>query len=293
MAFEILESQIYIDGQNDNTSKEIERIRNIPNISSELITRLTSLENKLDTMKKRNDTSVGDNGWNAQVDDGQVMEIVRQDNIGRTTFLEYATGTPPPYFTYPKTEEDAYKLLMNKSYYAQTNIIYMVQRLFEIKPIVIGKRDKEVDDINFTKLSNNGEYSDSKITALRTYFKIEDSISLEEGLDNTVDKVIFVLQENAHYNLFVFGTPASEGKNIPQTKSRKTRKREPIHDIPTRKSTRIDNKSVKGGTRTRRIRDIIGGASSNKEALFYMNKWNNTLPNKEGKGNTDILNFIN
>ena len=287
MAVEILNSCVHIDGPNDEfVNAEITRIEKIEHISPIAVTKLNDLKNKIHIMSTRAKHRFGDDGWNAEINAGANIQVIRQDAVGKTLFLEYGGGKK---LTYPKTEEDAYKLLMSSHYYAQTTIIYMIQRLFTIKPIIIGKRDKEPDDVNLAGLRDDGIYGDWKVHATRTYFKIEEPISIEEDLDDNIDKVVFILQKDVHYSLFAFGPDLETQSNKPDssTSTKTRRKRAKPSDIdnvmamPSRSSSRIASKKTSSGGGTRRRRDIKGGGNPNHVVIFKLNKMNSIAPSED------------
>ena len=292
MAVEILNSQIHIDGPNDETDAEIDRITNIENISPMAFNHVQWLKGKVNEMRTREKHMFGDEGWNVEIRTGTAdPQLIYQDNVARVLFLEYAKDGNT--FTYPKTEEEAYALIMKSSYYAQTTIIYMVQRLFTIKPIIIGKRDKEVDDINMAELRDDGIYGDWEVRATRTYFKIEESISLEDQLDDNIDKVVFILQKDVHYSLFAFGPDLETQSNKPVNKpATKTRKKRDKDANATRSSSRIASKTNFSGVGgTRRRLHIKGGGNSNNVVVFHLNKMNSNPPSKK-VNTTNILERI-
>ena len=297
MAVEILNSCVHIDGPNDEfVNAEITRIEKIEHISPIALTKLNDLKNKIHIMTTRTKHLFGDDGWNAEINAGTNIQVIRQDAVGKTLFLEYVGGKK---LTYPKTEEDAYKLLMSSHYYAQTTIIYMIQRLFTIKPIIIGKRDKEPDDVNITGLRDDMIYGDWKVRATRTYFKIEEPISIEEELDDNIDKVVFILQKDVHYSLFAFGPDLETQSNKPDssTSTKTRRKRAKPSDIdrvmamPTRSSSRIASKKASSAGGTRRRRYIKGGGNPNHVVIFKLNKMNFKAPH-ENTNPAAILDII-
>ena len=292
MAVEILNSCVHIDGPNDEfVNAEITRIEKIEHISPIAVTKLNDIKKKINIMRSR-DHRFGDDGWNAEIRAGQDINELRQDAVGKTLFLEYDKDSKG--LTYPKTEEDAYKLLMSSHYYAQTTIIYMIQRLFTIKPIIIGKRDKEHDAVNLAGLVNDGIYGDWKVRATRTYFKTEEPISIEEDLDDNIDKVVFILQKDVHYSLFAFGPDLETQSNKPDSTTKTRRKRATNSDIDNiirRTSDRIANQKKSSGGGTRRRRYIKGGGNPNHVVIFNLNAMNSNAPSEE-TNTSDILGKI-
>jgi hypothetical protein len=124
------------------------------------------------------------------------------------------------------------------------------------------------------------------VRATRTYFKVEESIGLDEQLDDDIDKVVFILQKDVHYSLFAFGPDLEAQPNDPVikpvTKTRRKRANDAALGKATRSSSRLAPKMKSSGSGgTRRRLHIKGGGNPNNVVVFHLNKMNSNPPSKK------------
>jgi hypothetical protein len=206
----------------------------------------------------------------------ETFDAMYKDSVSMAMFIDKTNDRK---FSSPTTIEDAEKMLMKSSCFAQEETIIVVENIFHIKTINIYPDFRRMEDIQTPTATNR----------IRKYTSDSFASSIIDTSRNNekLDKVVFLHYENQiHYNLIVFAGDAGVN-NKKRGGGRLTRGRRTCdtggHD---RSSNRTRRNHDNHDTLLQQQQD--GGANINpsnrKRGIFFQSTANKALGNNFNKG---------
>jgi hypothetical protein len=330
LAIRILYSRLYIDGSQvdlESIMQEKETLKPLSDGNPLVTKHIHDFEIELNTLMAHDNV-----GYNGQIKDQ--IEIFKQteryinaddptkpalieslidtfynENVGiQTLFLLKTPGRAPGntdnIFTYPKSEEDAYGVLISPNHWSTDIDRIMVEKIFSIKPIVISTYEDTLSGVD--TIGTNGT-----LHVRRSGVNIMDGseITLRSGnmtpeeVDsiNKIDKTVFLyFSGDSHYDLIVFGVGS---RSDVEKNARKMANENVLGEenkgrqlVPTATRKRMGGGISRDRRQTRRhMRGeaaMTGGGGGYKDAIFTISPSNNIPPTQHSIDGNNILNGL-